>query len=119
MAERGAAACHVARRLGWSEMVGEVFTREKTRAQRGGQAHGAREGLAGMGPGFASHAAAPLVQALTTHHPPGGEGATAREVLRHKTVEQVVMVDIDKVRGCGAVGREGLEGGLRSVWGEE
>ncbi|KAG2429255.1 hypothetical protein HXX76_011024 [Chlamydomonas incerta] len=27
----------------------------------------------------------------------GGEGATAREVLRHKTVEKVVMVDIDKV----------------------
>jgi spermidine synthase len=28
----------------------------------------------------------------------GGEGATAREVLRHTTVEKVVMVDIDKVR---------------------
>jgi hypothetical protein len=28
----------------------------------------------------------------------GGEGATAREVLRHKGVEKVVMVDIDKVR---------------------
>jgi thermospermine synthase len=27
----------------------------------------------------------------------GGEGATAREVLRHKTVEKVIMVDIDKV----------------------
>ncbi|KAK9811139.1 hypothetical protein WJX73_006141 [Symbiochloris irregularis] len=27
----------------------------------------------------------------------GGEGATAREVLRHKSVERVVMVDIDKV----------------------
>jgi len=27
----------------------------------------------------------------------GGEGATAREVLRHKSVEKVVMVDIDKV----------------------
>ncbi|KAG1681637.1 hypothetical protein FOA52_014146 [Chlamydomonas sp. UWO 241] len=27
----------------------------------------------------------------------GGEGATAREVLRHTSVEQVVMVDIDKV----------------------
>lgn len=26
----------------------------------------------------------------------GGEGATAREVLRHKSVEEVVMVDIDK-----------------------
>ncbi len=26
----------------------------------------------------------------------GGEGSTAREVLRHKTVERVVMVDIDK-----------------------
>jgi len=26
----------------------------------------------------------------------GGEGATAREVLRHKSVERVVMVDIDK-----------------------
>lgn len=28
----------------------------------------------------------------------GGEGATAREALRHKSVEKVVMVDIDKVR---------------------
>lgn len=27
----------------------------------------------------------------------GGEGATAREVLRHKTVESVIMVDIDEV----------------------
>jgi len=27
----------------------------------------------------------------------GGEGATAREVLRHKSVEKVVMVDIDQV----------------------
>lgn len=27
----------------------------------------------------------------------GGEGATVREILRHKSVEQVVMVDIDKV----------------------
>ncbi|KAK9815705.1 hypothetical protein WJX72_008341 [[Myrmecia] bisecta] len=27
----------------------------------------------------------------------GGEGATVREVLRHKSVERVVMVDIDKV----------------------
>ncbi|GLI62883.1 spermine synthase 1 [Volvox africanus] len=27
----------------------------------------------------------------------GGEGATAREVLRHRSVEEVVMVDIDKV----------------------
>ena len=26
----------------------------------------------------------------------GGEGATAREVLRHKTVEKCIMVDIDK-----------------------
>jgi len=32
----------------------------------------------------------------------GGEGSTAREVLRHKTVEKCVMVDIDKevVRFC-------------------
>lgn len=29
----------------------------------------------------------------------GGEGATAREVLRHKSVEKVVMVDIDQVGG--------------------
>ena len=28
----------------------------------------------------------------------GGEGATAREVLRHKSVEEVIMVDIDKAR---------------------
>jgi spermidine synthase len=27
----------------------------------------------------------------------GGEGATAREVLRHKSVERVVMVDIDDI----------------------
>jgi len=27
----------------------------------------------------------------------GGEGATAREVLRHKSVERCVMVDIDQV----------------------
>eukprot|EP00201_Polytomella_parva_P001359 CAMPEP_0175084484 /NCGR_PEP_ID=MMETSP0052_2-20121109/28086_1 /TAXON_ID=51329 ORGANISM="Polytomella parva, Strain SAG 63-3" /NCGR_SAMPLE_ID=MMETSP0052_2 /ASSEMBLY_ACC=CAM_ASM_000194 /LENGTH=315 /DNA_ID=CAMNT_0016356295 /DNA_START=14 /DNA_END=961 /DNA_ORIENTATION=- len=27
----------------------------------------------------------------------GGEGATAREILRHKSVEKIVMVDIDKV----------------------
>lgn len=31
----------------------------------------------------------------------GGEGATAREVLRHQSVEKVVMVDIDKVCECG------------------
>jgi hypothetical protein len=31
--------------------------------------------------------------------PAGGEGATAREVLRHKSVEKLVMVDIDKVGG--------------------
>lgn len=28
----------------------------------------------------------------------GGELATAREVLRHKSVEKCVMVDLDKVR---------------------
>lgn len=27
----------------------------------------------------------------------GGEGSTAREILRHKTVEKVVMCDIDEV----------------------
>ena len=27
----------------------------------------------------------------------GGEGATAREALKHRSVEEVVMVDIDKV----------------------
>ena len=32
-------------------------------------------------------------------HLAGGEGATVREILRHKTVERVVMVDIDKVGG--------------------
>lgn len=44
-----------------------------------------------------------LVQpAMTTHPDPrrtliigGGEGATLREVLKHRTVEEVVMVDID------------------------
>jgi thermospermine synthase len=46
-----------------------------------------------------------LVHPSLLHHPNpkrvfiagGGEGATAREVLRHPTVEQLVMVDIDKV----------------------
>lgn len=46
-----------------------------------------------------------LVHPPMLHHPNpktvfiagGGEGATVREVLRHKTVEKVVMVDIDKV----------------------
>ena len=28
----------------------------------------------------------------------GGEGATAREALKHRSVEKVVMVDIDQVR---------------------
>lgn len=28
----------------------------------------------------------------------GGEGSTAREILRHKTVEKVSMCDIDEVR---------------------
>lgn len=27
----------------------------------------------------------------------GGEGSTAREILRHKTVEKVIMCDIDEV----------------------
>jgi predicted membrane-bound spermidine synthase len=30
----------------------------------------------------------------------GGEGATMREVLRHKSVEKCVMVDIDEVRAA-------------------
>jgi thermospermine synthase len=46
-----------------------------------------------------------LVHPAMLHHPNprtvfvagGGEGATVREVLRHKSVEKVVMVDIDKV----------------------
>jgi len=46
-----------------------------------------------------------LVQPVMTLHPNpkrvfiagGGEGATAREVLKHKTVEKVVMVDIDDI----------------------
>nr|BBC28481.1 spermine synthase [Eudorina sp. NIES-3984] len=46
-----------------------------------------------------------LVHPALLHHPNpkrvfimgGGEGATAREVLRHRSVEEVVMVDIDKV----------------------
>ncbi len=28
----------------------------------------------------------------------GGEGSTAREILRHKTVEKVIMCDIDEVK---------------------
>lgn len=28
----------------------------------------------------------------------GGEGSTARELLRHRTVEKVVMCDIDEVK---------------------
>lgn len=27
----------------------------------------------------------------------GGEGSTARELLRHKTVDKVIMCDIDEV----------------------
>lgn len=27
----------------------------------------------------------------------GGEGSTARELLRHKTIEKVIMCDIDQV----------------------
>ena len=47
--------------------------------------------------------------ALTSHANPkkvfiagGGEGATAREVLKHNTVQSVVMVDIDEqvVKAC-------------------
>lgn len=46
-----------------------------------------------------------LVHPALLHHPNpksvfvmgGGEGATVREILRHTTVERVVMVDIDKV----------------------
>ena len=46
-----------------------------------------------------------LVHPAMLHHPNprkvficgGGEGSTAREVLKHKSVEKVVMVDIDKV----------------------
>jgi len=46
-----------------------------------------------------------LVHPAMLHHPNpktvficgGGEGSTAREVLRHKSVEKCVMVDIDKV----------------------
>eukprot|EP00873_Tetraselmis_striata_P026404 jgi/Tetstr1/446668/TSEL_034189.t1 len=46
-----------------------------------------------------------LVHPALLHHPNpktvficgGGEGSTAREVLRHKSVEKCVMVDIDKV----------------------
>jgi len=53
-----------------------------------------------------------LVHPALLHHPSprrvfiagGGEGATAREVLRHPTVEEVVMVDIDKVRVCNKKG---------------
>lgn len=30
--------------------------------------------------------------------PAGGEGSTAREVLRHQSVQECVMVDIDEVR---------------------
>ncbi|KAL6055094.1 PABS domain-containing protein [Balamuthia mandrillaris] len=51
-----------------------------------------------------------LVQPIMCSHPNpktvfiggGGEGATAREVLRHKTVEKCVMVDIDQdvVEAC-------------------
>ena len=42
---------------------------------------------------------------LDVHVEPGvaaGEGATAREALRHRSVEKVVMVDIDKVCCCAA-----------------
>jgi spermidine synthase len=45
-----------------------------------------------MLPDLFSHAFACMLFALA-----GGEGATAREVLRHQSVKKVVMVDIDKV----------------------
>jgi spermidine synthase len=32
----------------------------------------------------------------------GGEGATAREALKHRSLEEVVMVDIDKVKALHA-----------------
>lgn len=35
----------------------------------------------------------------------GGEGATSREILRHKSVEKLVMVDIDGVSGLKEDGR--------------
>lgn len=46
-----------------------------------------------------------LVHPALLHHPNpksifimgGGEGSTAREILRHQTVEKVVMCDIDEV----------------------
>ena len=46
-----------------------------------------------------------LVHPAMLHHPNpkkvficgGGEGSTAREVLKHKSVEKLTMVDIDKV----------------------
>eukprot|EP01023_Acetabularia_acetabulum_P056427 TRINITY_DN6552_c0_g1_i1.p2 TRINITY_DN6552_c0_g1~~TRINITY_DN6552_c0_g1_i1.p2 ORF type:complete len:326 (-),score=52.12 TRINITY_DN6552_c0_g1_i1:126-1103(-) len=46
-----------------------------------------------------------LVHLAMLHHPNpktvfimgGGEGSTAREVLKHKSVEKVIMVDIDKL----------------------
>jgi thermospermine synthase len=28
----------------------------------------------------------------------GGEGSTAREILRHKTIDKVTMCDIDEVK---------------------
>lgn len=31
----------------------------------------------------------------------GGEGSTARELLRHITVEKIVMCDIDEVKDLG------------------
>lgn len=40
----------------------------------------------------------------------GGEGATMREVLRHKSVEKCVMVDIDEVRPPPACARSGEDG---------
>jgi hypothetical protein len=45
----------------------------------------------------------------------GGEGATAREVLRHRSVEKLVMVDIDKVLSLGPPARP-KRAKLRWLW---
>ena len=53
--------------------------------------------------GEAAYHEALVHPAMLTHNNPkrvaiigGGEGATLREVLKHKSVEHVVMIDIDK-----------------------
>jgi hypothetical protein len=59
-----------------------------------------------------------MPKTLSVHVPfsgAGGEGATAREVLRHRSVERLVMCDIDKVRSHLLRGRAGRQQGRQRL----